>query len=116
MRVLNITVLRNGNVCSQRTRTEGTQVNERGAMTRRPQLPRHLCGSNKFHAMPLAVIKAERVALESLCTKMRKNHGRIHAAREKHHCTRSTTHDGLATCSSTCCRMRRVVSVSPWCM
>ena len=27
--------------------------------------------------------------------------------------TPSTTHDGLATCSSTCCRMRRVVSVSP---
>jgi hypothetical protein len=50
---------------------------------------------------------------------VRQHHGGIHAAREKDHgggtgCGRA--HDGLGTCSSTCCRMRRVVSVSPWCM
>ena len=113
MRMLHITVLGNGDVCSECTCTKGTQINESRAMARRAQLQCDLGCALKFDAMALPVIKAERVALKSFSGEVRKNDGRIHAAREKYHCTPSTTHDGLATCSSTCCRMRRVVSVSP---
>ena len=113
MRMFHITVLGNGDVSSECTCTKGSQINERSAMARRAQLQCDLGCALKFHAMTLPVIKAERVALKSFSGEVRKNDGRIHAAREKYHCTPSTTHDGLATCSSTCCRMRRVVSVSP---
>ena len=119
VRVLHVAALRHRDVRRQRAGAEDAQVDGGHAVRRSAERLRHFRRAFELHAVALAVVEAQRVAVEALVPKMRQHHGGIHAAREKDHgggtgCGRA--HDGLGTCSSTCCRMRRVVSVSPWCM